>query len=335
VGDTLGNKLTTFNGRVFPVVYDKSELITCQLNDPSSSTTPGTLTPFQFQSQENIIYRGKVEVVNGDFTFSFIVPKDVSFNYGKSKFSYYATDGYTDANGNYDSVYVGGLSPNAKVDTDGPSVKVYLNSTAFVNGGITTENPIINADVTDSTGINTVGTGFGHDITAVLDDDSNKPIVLNDYYEANLNSFQKGTVKYQLRDLPEGNHTLGLKIWDVENNSTSVTTDFVVAKSAELALERVLNYPNPFTTTTRFFFEHNRNCDDIKVIIQIFTISGKIAKSISRTINCEGFRTEGIVWDGKDDYGSKLGRGVYLYKVAITDKDNKKAEKIEKLVILN
>jgi len=334
VGDTLGNKLSGFNGLVFPVIFDKSELITCQLNDPASSTTPGTLTPFQFQSQQNVIYKGKTQVTNGDFTFSFIVPKDVSFSYGKSKFSYYATDGYIDANGNFDSVRVGGLNPTSN-DIIGPQAKIYLNSKSFVNGGITNENPILMAEISDSSGINTVGTGFGHDITAVIDENTNKPYVLNDYYEANLNSFQSGVVKYQLKDIPEGNHTLSFKVWDVQNNSTTVTDDFIVANDEDLALKMVLNYPNPFTTSTRFFFEHNRNCEDIKVLIQIFTISGKVAKSISRVINCEGFRNEGIVWDGKDDYGSKLGRGVYLYKVAIIDKDNKKAEKIEKLVILN
>ncbi len=335
IGDTLSNKLTSFNGLVYPVIYDKSELITCQLNDPGSSTTPGTLTPFQFQSQQNVIYKGKVEVKNGDFAFSFIVPKDVSFNYGKAKFSYYATDGYTDASGNYDSVRVGGLSPNAIVDTDGPQVKLYLNSKTFVNGGVTNQDPILMAEVSDSTGINIVGTGFGHDITAVLDENTNKPYVLNEFYESNLNSYQSGKVKYQLKDIPEGNHTLTFKVWDVKNNSSTVTNDFVVAKDEELALKMVLNYPNPFTTNTKFFFEHNRNCEDLKVIIQIFTISGKVTKSINRTINCEGFRNEGIVWDGRDDYGSKLGRGVYLYKIAVTDKDNKMVEKIEKLVILN
>lgn len=335
VGDTLGNKLSSFNGLVYPVIYDKTELITCQLNDASSSTTPGTLTPFQFKSQQNVIYKGKVQVVNGDFSFSFIVPKDVSFNYGKAKFSYYASDGYSDANGNFDSVRVGGLSPNAANDSEGPQAKIFLNSKTFVNGGITNEDPILMAEVSDSSGINTVGTGFGHDITAVIDENTNKPYVLNDYYEANLNSFQAGVVKYQLKDIPEGNHTLTFKVWDVQNNSSTVTNDFIVAKDEELALKMVLNYPNPFTTNTKFFFEHNRNCEDLKVIIQIFTISGKIAKSINRTINCEGFRNEGIVWDGRDDYGSKLGRGVYLYKIAVMDKDNKKAEKIEKLVILN
>ncbi|MFO0356832.1 MAG: type IX secretion system sortase PorU [Sphingobacteriaceae bacterium] len=335
VGDTLGNKLSSFNGLVYPVVFDKKELITCQLNDAGSSVTPGTLTPFQFISQQNIIYKGKSEVKNGEFTYSFMVPKDVSFNYGNAKFSYYATDGNTDANGNYDSVKVGGLDPNGIVDNEGPQINLYLNSKSFVNGGVTNESPILLADIIDSSGVNTVGTGFGHDITAVLDGNTNKPFILNDSYESNLNSYQGGKVKYQLSELSEGSHNLSLKVWDVQNNSSTTTTDFIVSKNADLALNMVLNYPNPFTTRTSFFFEHNRNCEDLHVTIQIFTISGKIAKTIRTTINCEGFRNDGIVWDGRDDYGDKLGKGVYLYKIAVTDKDQKKAEKIEKLVILN
>lgn len=335
LNDSLGNKLTNFNGIVYPVVYDKNELITCQLNDPGSSISSGTLVPFQFKSQQNIIYRGKAEVKNGDFRFSFVVPKDVSFNYGNAKFSYYATDGNEDAHGTFDSVKVGGLDANAAVDNVGPSVKLFLNSRNFVNGGTTSERPILLADVADSSGINTVGTGFGHDITAVIDENTNKPLVLNDFYESDLNSFQSGKIRYQLQNLEEGPHTITFKIWDVQNNSSTTTSDFIVTKSAELAIKMVLNYPNPFTTRTQFFFEHNRNCEDLKVTIQVFTVSGKLAKSIQNTINCEGFRNEGIVWDGRDDFGDKLGRGVYLYKITVTDKDNKKAEKIEKLVILN
>jgi hypothetical protein len=335
LADSSNNKLNNFNGIIYPVVYDKSELITCQLNDASSSISSGTLLPFQFKSQQNIIYRGKAEVKNGDFRFSFVVPKDVSFNYGNAKFSYYATDGNEDAHGTYDSVKVGGLDANAAVDNIGPVVKLFLNSRSFVNGGTTSEKPILLADVADSSGINTVGTGFGHDITAVMDENTNKPIVLNDFYEADLNSFQTGKVRYQLQNLEEGPHTITFKIWDVQNNSSTTTSDFVVAKTADLALNMVLNYPNPFTTRTQFFFEHNRNCEDLRVTIQVFTVSGKLAKSIQTTVNCEGFRNEGISWDGRDDYGDKLGRGVYLYKLTVTDKENKKAEKIEKLVILN
>ena len=152
---------------------------------------------------------------------------------------------------------------------------------------------------------------------------------------ADLNTYQKGKIRYPLSDLPEGNHTLNVKVWDVQNNSSTAFTDFVVTKEAELALTHILNYPNPFTTKTRFFVEHNQSCSGLRVVIQIYTISGKVVKSIIHTINEGGFRLDGIEWDGRDEYGDKLARGVYIYRVSISDNNKRKAEKIEKLVILN
>lgn len=332
VGDDYGNKLTGFNGLVYPTVFDKKIQITCLLNDAASAVSGA---PFKFDLQKNIIYKGKAQVVNGDFSFTFIVPKDISYQYGIGKISYYAHNGIIDANGHSENIVIGGSNPNAVVDNQGPVVNLYLNSNKFVSGGTTNETPDIYAEVADSSGINTVGTGIGHDIVAVLDENSNKPIVLNDYYEANLNSYQSGKIRYPFETLSEGNHKLSLKVWDVQNNSSTSYTDFVVAKSAELALSHVLNYPNPFTNKTKFFIEHNQCCTSLKVVIQIYTISGKVVKSITETINNDGFRFDGIEWDGKDEYGDKLGRGVYVYKVSVTDGQNKKAEKIEKLVILN
>lgn len=333
VGDKTGNKLSTFNGILYPTVFDKEQQITCLGNDVSSLL--GGTNPFKFYIQKNIIYKGKVEVKNGDFAFSFIVPKDIAYNFGIGKLSYYAHNGIVDANGYNKNFYVGGSSATVTPDYSGPVVGLYLNDKKFVSGGTTNEFPNLYAEVTDSSGINTVGTGIGHDLTAILDENSSKPIILNDYYEADLNSYQKGKVKYPFDELSEGNHRLSLKVWDVQNNSTVVYTDFVVAKSADLALTHVLNYPNPFTTKTKFFFENNQCCQTLKVNIQVFTISGKVVKTITQTLTNEGFRSDGIDWDGKDDFGDKLAKGVYVYKLSVTGPDNKKAEKIEKLVILN
>ena len=230
---------------------------------------------------------------------------------------------------------VGGTSTNTIVDNDGPDINLYLNDKGFVNGGTSNEKPILYANLIDSSGINTVGTGIGHDISVILDQNSSKPILLNDYYESNLNSYQSGKVRYPFDEVSEGNHRLTFKVWDIQNNSNTVNIDFVVAKSGELALNHVLNYPNPFSNSTKFFLEHNQACNPIKVTVQVYNISGKIVKTLQRTVTCEGFRPEGIEWDGKDDYGDKLGRGVYIYKVAILNSDSKKAEKTEKLVILN
>lgn len=334
VGDKNGTKLSNFNGVIYPTVFDKEVTITTLVNDPFPQVPTGSL-PYTFTSQKNIIYKGKAQVSNGEFNFSFLVPKDISYNFGKGKISYYAHNGVDDASGYYDQVVIGGSNPNPVADNQGPVINLFMNDEKFVAGGVTNENPKIYALVSDSSGINTIGSGIGHDVVALLDDNTSKPIILNDYYESDLNTYQRGKIRYPFNELPEGNHRLSLKLWDVQNNSSTVYTDFVVAKQAELALTHILNYPNPFTTKTKFFIEHNQCCTTLKVLIQVYTISGKVVKSINQTILNEGFRFDGIEWDGKDEFGDKLARGVYIYKVSVSDGEKKKADKIEKLVILN
>lgn len=328
VGNKAGSKLSNFNGVVFPTVFDKEITITNLANDPGSYAA-------NFLLQKNIIYKGKSVVTNGEFTFTFLVPKDISYNFGKGKISYYAHNGINDANGYYDKLIVGGSNTNAVIDNHGPTIGLYMNDEKFVSGGTTNESPKLYATVKDDSGINTIGTGIGHDLVAVLDEASSKPIILNDYYTADLNTYQSGKIRYPFENLSEGTHKLSLKVWDVQNNSATAYTEFVVAKKAELALSHILNYPNPFTSKTKFFIEHNQCCTALKVTIQIYTISGKVVKSIHQTINNDGFRFDGIEWDGKDEFGDKLAKGVYIYKVSVADDNNKKADKIEKLVILN
>jgi flagellar hook assembly protein FlgD len=159
--------------------------------------------------------------------------------------------------------------------------------------------------------------------------------VLNDYYQADLNSYKSGTIRYPFSDLTEGKHTLKIKAWDVYNNSSEAYTEFVVAKSAALALSHVLNYPNPFTTKTQFFFEQNQCCQVLNVEVQIFTVSGKLVKTISQFVQAEGYRSDPIEWDGRDDFGDKIGKGVYIYRIKVKTSAGSTAEKYEKLVILN
>lgn len=328
--DNDGASLPTYNGVLYPTVYDKPQNITTLSNDGTTESPP-----FTFTFQKNILYNGKVSVTNGYFKFSFIVPKDIAYQYGFGRISYYAENGDEDANGAYEEIVIGGSNDSAASDVVGPEVNLFLNDTKFVFGGLTDENPDLYSVLKDANGINTVGNGIGHDIMAVLDGDVENAIVLNDYYQADLNSYKSGTIRYPFSDLSEGKHTLKLKVWDVYNNSSETYTEFVVAKSAELTLSHVLNYPNPFTTKTQFYFEHNRSCSLLEVQVQVFTISGKLVKSITRFVTTEGYRAEPIEWDGRDDFGDKIGRGVYVYRVKVKTSDGSAAEKYEKLVILN
>jgi len=327
VGDANGVKLTDFNGFVYPSVFDKISNVTTLNND-------GGAQAFEFELFKNIIYKGKASVVNGDFEFTFIIPRDIAYNFGTGRVSYYAVAGSQDAHGHSEEFVIGGALDGAELNEVGPEVNLFLNDSTFVFGGITSEDPILFARVFDENGINTVGSGIGHDLKAIIDGESNAPIVLNDFYEADLDTYQRGSIRYQLTDLSEGMHNLSLKVWDVHNNSSESYTEFVVANSSELALNHVLNYPNPFTTRTQFMFEHNQACTFLDVQVQVFTVSGKVVKNINRIVRSEGFRGEPIEWDGLDDYGDQIGKGVYVYRVKVVTPEGQTAEKFEKLVIL-
>jgi hypothetical protein len=330
ISNKNGQKITDFNGIIYPTVYDKKlNLETLENDGPAKSPK------VNFKVWRNIIYRGKASVKNGDFTFSFVVPKDIAYNYDFGRISYYAENEVYDAHGHFEKFIVGGFDENAPVDNTGPIIKLYMNDEKFVFGGTTNENPRLLAYIEDENGINTTGSGIGHDITTVKNNETAKTIILNDYYEADLDSYQSGKVKYPFFNLEEGRYSLKFKAWDVYNNPGDAYTEFVVAKSAKLALNHVFNYPNPFTTNTQFMFEHNQPGTRLDIQIQIFTVSGKLVKTIETFSNKDGFRIDGINWDGKDEYGDKIGRGVYIYRVKVKSQEGAIAEKFEKLVILN
>lgn len=327
IENAAGNLMSGFNGIAYPSVFDKSKKYITLGQDPTSQIDT-------FQMQKNYLYHGKSTVKNGRFEFSFIVPKDIDYDFGYGKISLYANSSSVDFSGVDKRIVVGGIDPNGIVDDLGPEIKLYMNDRNFVNQGLTDENPIFLADLYDENGINTVGNGIGHDITAVLDANSAKPIVLNQYYKADLDTYKSGKTRYLMHDLDPGRHTITLRVWDVNNNSSEATIEFTVVENKEIAIDHVLNYPNPFTTHTEFYFEHNQVDVNLEVQIQIMTITGKLVKTINRSVSTNGFRSQGIPWNGRDDFGDQLAKGVYVYKLTVNAPDGSTANKIEKLVLL-
>jgi hypothetical protein len=325
--DQTGSLLSNFNGVVYPTVFDKKTRLHSLQNDPLYIYK-------EFDVQKNILFKGKATVHQGYFSFTFIVPKDINYAYGNGKISYYANTNTDDAAGYCNSIIVGGISNNAAADTRGPDILLYMNDENFVNGGTTNQNPTLLVKLSDEFGINTTGNGIGHDLTAIFDNNNTAPVSLNDYYQAVKDSFNCGVVYYPYQDLAVGKHTVKVRAWDIYNNMSEKSLDFVVADDQNLALTHVLNYPNPFTTSTAFYFEHNKPGQPVEIVINIYTISGKIVKSFKETQITTGNRSNPVYWNGRDEYGDKLGRGVYLYHLKVRDANGKTAEKIEKMVIL-
>lgn len=329
ISDDNGQIVSGFNGVIYPTVFDKKQNIQTRNNDVNSPTT-------NFKTWNKTIFRGKASVKNGNFEFTFLVPKDIAFNYDFGRIEYYAlSNNNDDAMGDFEQFIIGGINTNASADVNPPTVNLYMNNDKFVFGGLTNQNPNIYAKVFDESGVNTSGGSIGHDLVSFLNEDTKSTIVLNDHFEFDLDSYQSGTVTYPLENIPNGRHSARIRVWDNFNNSAEDYTEFVVENSASIALERILNYPNPFTTYTEFHLEHNQPGENLSVDIQIYTVSGKLVKTISRILTGDGFRAEPIAWNGLDEYGDKIGRGVYVYRVKIKNPQGKSAEKFEKLVILN
>lgn len=326
ITDRTGNTLTGFNGLVYTTVYDKPQPISTLGNDPSSIVTG-------FAAQNNALFRGRNSVAAGRFAVNFKMPKDISFRPGNGKMSFYANDSIRDAGGFFTGFIIGGFENNNSADKTGPEIKAYLNDEKFVNGSITNQSPVLIIKLTDSSGINITSTSVGHDIVAVLDGDNNRFFILNDFFETEKDNYRQGRVRFQLPVLEPGRHSLQIKAWDNLNNSSEIILDFLVENNEELVIKRVLNYPNPFSSHTRFWFEHNRPGQNLQVKIEIFSVAGKIIKSLNHTINTTGNRSCEVEWDGRDEYGEKPGRGVYLYRIKITSADNRRKQVIGKLVI--
>lgn len=339
VTDENNTLLSNYNGDLAITIFDKNSTKSTLSNDGVEAliALPNVVaSSMPFTTLGETIFRGNATVVNGNFEFSFVVPRDIRIPVGNGRISFYTkkTGQLSDQTGIDTSILVGGINTNAVADTTPPRLKLFMNDHNFISGGITNQSPIFLAFLEDENGINTAS-GIGHDITAVLDGAITKPYILNDYYETEPNDYTKGKLKFPLRNLALGLHTITFKAWDVYNNPISSEIQFLVVGDGDITLTNVLNYPNPFVNYTQFWFTHNRPFEPLEVQVQVMTVTGKVVWTKNQIITTDGFLSREITWDGKDDFGDKIGKGVYVYKLTVKSTlTNNKTEKFEKLVIL-
>jgi len=336
IQDATGKRIDSFNGQVKPAVFDKIQEVRTLGQDNGS-------IPTAYDARKNSLFNGNVSVKNGKFTFSFIVPKDIDYRSGTGKISYYAVrdNRREDAGGYFNQIRIGGTGGTPVSDNRGPEISLFLNNTGFRDGALTHPDPMLIVQLKDDFGINVVGNSIGHDLEAILDEDSKNTYVLNDFYTALADRPNEGEVRFPFRNLSEGKHSLRVKAWDVANNASEATLQFVVSRTMDIRLDRVLNYPNPFTTRTCFQFTHSLGNMPLEARVEIYTITGQRV----RTLEAEWSATEQltpadcIAWDGRDDFGDPLARGIYLYKIFVATADRTENQitgesRMEKLVIL-
>ena len=312
--DRSGIKIPDFNGFLYPKVLDKPTKYTTLGNDVGSY-------PVDFYLTDKILYAGKISVVEGSFEFTVRIPKDIAYQYGFGKISYYALDTaqFVDAWGSYDQLFIGGLDEDAEIDDTGPEITMYLDDHKFTPGIITSSKPLLIAHLFDEQGIHTTGHSLGRDLTLVMDNDYGNTHIVNEYFSPDVNTYKSGEVEYQFSKLTKGWHSLSLKAWDLQNNSSEEIIDFYVDDDAEILLREVLNYPNPFINETNFGFIHNKSGTKLTVEIRIYDLNGRFIGALNETINTSGYQISPIVWNGRDQNGQQVKPGMYTYEISVTD----------------
>jgi len=328
IKDDDKNIVSDFNGVLDYKFYDKYMEYYTLGNDKYSYPVP-------FLLRDNVLLKGKAKVENGKFNFDFIIPKDIAYQYDTGKMSFYASDGTNDAKGYFNDFIIGGIDNLAPDDNTGPEISLFINDENFTFGGITNENPLLLAFVEDKSGINSTGLGIGHNIIAILDDNYAEPFLLNDYFQPKVNNFQKGIIYYQFNDLSEGMHSLKLKVFDVYNNVTEAYTEFIVNKLMQISLKNVENRPNPFKEYTDFYFTQNFLNENLLVVIKIYSLDGRLVKTLNKNISNSEFQVGPIRWNGVNEFGTRVDAGMYIYKIVVLNGDNISTKVSSKLIIVN
>ena len=322
IADENGNKISGFNGILHGVIYDKAQRITT-LNNHND----GTLI---YSDRPNKLFSGKTNVKNGEFTLTFMLPKDIKYNYGGGRINYYANDtiNFNEAQGNFENFVIGGTNKTIEFENEGPQISMYLNSPNFISGDKVNEKPLFVANVNDIHGINRVGSGIGHDMLLTIDEDPAKSYLLNDNFESIVNDYTTGTVKYKLPEIEEGKHILTFRVWDLLNNSSSQTIEFEVVKGLTPEIFSIANYPNPAKISTRIVVNHDRPETILNTMVEIFDLSGRKLWSITKST------ADDIEWDLNSSDGKKVKTGVYLYRVTIKFNDTNIYSKINKMLVI-
>ncbi|RLD22697.1 MAG: oxidoreductase, partial [Bacteroidetes bacterium] len=337
IQDKDGEKLALFNGKVSVTVYDKPVVIRTLANDPKSSEK-------EFDNLSRVIFKGTASVVNGEFELGFVIPVDINFEFGAGKISMYASDEISeDASGSYDQLVIGGSSNSGNADDTGPEVNLFLNNESFQSGDVVGPNSTLLVKLFDENGINVIGNSIGHNLVAVLDDDSRQSFVLNDFYEASEDDFKRGEVRFPLSNLPPGRHTVTVTAWDVANNFTDATTEFVVESNPDNVIKSIMSYPNPGRNlqSTTFRIVHDLQASNADVYIDIFDLSGRLVSEIiaKNTPTGNGI-IDNIGWYNGSASNLPSAAGIFFYRARIITGSATTSQKMydsafNKLVLLN
>ena len=320
------NTVSDFNGKVDITIYDKMQSIPTRDNDNAG----GDPRVIAYNDYPNTIFSGATDVKDGLFNYTFMVPKDIRYNFDNGRIVYYAVTEDSletaEAVGHFEQFIIGGTGSTVAIDTIGPEMEIYLNSPAFRNGDKTYATPRFFANLYDENGINTAGAGIGHDLMLIIDDDPKMIYSLNEYFTAANNSYQAGQVSYLMEELANGPHSLTFRAWDLLNNSTTKSLNFIVEAGLDPSIYNVTTYPNPVQQSgvVHLIVNYDQPDELIETEIYLYNTAGQMVYSHKQ--------------DNPDAVSINLpslglNTGVYIYSVKIKSASSKYSTTSGKIIV--
>ncbi len=320
------NIVSDFNGKVDITIYDKMQSIPTRDND----NVGGDPRVIAYNDYPNTIFSGATDVKDGLFNYTFMVPKDIRYNFDNGRIVYYAVTEDSletaEAVGHFEQFIIGGTGSTVAIDTIGPEMEIYLNSPAFRNGDKTYATPRFFANLYDKNGINTAGAGIGHDLMLIIDDDPKMIYSLNEYFTASNNSYQAGQVSYLMEELANGPHSLTFRAWDLLNNSTTKSLNFIVEVGLDPSIYNVTTYPNPVQQSgvVHLIVNYDQPDELIETEIYLYNTAGQMVYSHKQ--------------DNPDAVSINLpslglNTGVYIYSVKIKSASSKYSTTSGKIIV--
>lgn len=325
-----GEKDESFNGYIQQRLYDSEREITTHGNDEGGE-------PFTFKVRDSKLYEGKAAVKNGEFEFTFKLPKELNYSDMPALMNLYAYDATqkVEAQGSSQEFVVNGYDNDAEADEAGPTIEYfYLNSSDFSYGATTNETPVFVAQIYDKSGISVSGIGLGHDMTIKIDNNPNMEYIINDFFTPVSGDFGRGNVMYQIPEMTEGEHTLTFKVWDTEGNSSEKTTKFVIEKGLEPNIYQLYTTKNPVRDEAKFYLNHDRPNMIMQVTIAVYDLWGHELWRTQSEGKSDMWKTEPVTWDLTDSSGKRVPPGIYIYKAYISAENSKTATEAKKIAVL-
>jgi hypothetical protein len=330
-GHITGNQTIAdnFTGVVTATIHDAEETITCRLNN---TTSEGADTAFVYQDRTKTLYHGSDSVKNGQFSFTFAVPKDISYTEGSGLMTLYAVNSNktSEAHGLCDRFILNGSSAQVS-DSIGPSIYCYLNSSSFSNGGKVNATPYFVAELYDDSGINASGSSIGHDLELIIDGNMTKTYNLNSYFAYDFGDYRSGRVSFSIPELSEGHHQLLFRAWDVQNNSSTTELSFEVVKDEPGSISIDCSRSAGSNNAT-FIITHDRVGTQLDVQLDLYDTSGRQLWRHRESGVASG-HVYTMDWDLSISGGRPLMTGVYIYRITVSSDGGNTVSQAKKMII--